>query len=57
MTIAQTLKVPVYDALYIALAEKEKCTLYTADKNLATKAKTVTTVKLLKALRPGQNLA
>ncbi len=28
MAIAQTLKVPVYDALYIALAEKEKATIF-----------------------------
>ncbi len=48
MVIAQTLKVPVYDALYIALAEKEKGTLYTTDKKLATIAKTITTTKLLK---------
>lgn len=48
MAIAQTLKVPVYDALYIALAEKEKGTLYTTDKKLATIAGTIITVKLLK---------
>ena len=48
MTIAQTLKIPIYDALYITLAEKEKGTLYTADQKLATTAKTITAVKLLK---------
>ena len=46
MAIAQTLKVPVYDALYIALAEKEKGILYTADKKLATTANTITKTKL-----------
>ena len=45
MAIAQTLKVPVYDALYIALAEKEKGTLYTADQKLAKTANTITTTK------------
>jgi predicted nucleic acid-binding protein len=48
MAIAQTLKVPVYDALYIALAKKEKGTLYTSDQKLAKTAKTTTTTKLLK---------
>ncbi|MGD6807190.1 MAG: type II toxin-antitoxin system VapC family toxin [Candidatus Bathyarchaeia archaeon] len=48
MALAQTLKVPVYDALYIALAEKEEGIIYTADKKLATAAKTITKTKLLK---------
>jgi predicted nucleic acid-binding protein len=48
MTIAQTQKIPVYDALYIALAIKEKGTLYTADKKLATTANKITKTKLLK---------
>jgi predicted nucleic acid-binding protein len=48
MTLAQTLKIPVYDALYIALAEKEKGILYTADKKLAATAETITKIKLLK---------
>jgi predicted nucleic acid-binding protein len=48
MTIAQSLKIPVYDALYVALAEKEKGSLYTTDKKLATTANTITTTKLPK---------
>lgn len=49
MSIAQTIKVPVYDALYIALTEKEKGILFTADKKLAVSAKTITTARLLKS--------
>jgi len=48
MAIAQTLKIPVYDALYVALAEKENGILYTTDKKLATLADTIVTVQLLK---------
>ncbi len=48
MAIAQSLKIPVYDALYVALSEKEKGSLYTTDQKLATAAKTITAVKLLK---------
>jgi predicted nucleic acid-binding protein len=48
MTIAQTLKIPVYDALYVAVAQKENGTLYTTDKKLAKTANTITTTKLLK---------
>ena len=48
MTIAQTIKVPVYDALYIALAQRENGTLYTADQKLCKAANTITNAKLLK---------
>jgi predicted nucleic acid-binding protein len=48
MTIAQTLKLPIYDALYVALSQRENGTLYTTDKKLATTANTITTTKLLK---------
>ncbi|MCW4003752.1 MAG: type II toxin-antitoxin system VapC family toxin [Candidatus Bathyarchaeota archaeon] len=45
--IAQTKKTPVYDALYIALAQKTKGTLYTADQKLCALAKTTINTKLL----------
>jgi predicted nucleic acid-binding protein len=48
INIAQTKKTPVYDALYIALTQKEKGTLYTADQKLCTTANTITNTKLLK---------
>jgi predicted nucleic acid-binding protein len=48
MTIAQTMKVPVYDALYIALAKKVNGTLYTADQKLCTTTNKITNTKLLK---------
>ena len=48
MTIAQTLKLSIYDALYATLAQRENGTLYTADKKLAITANTITKTKLLK---------
>jgi predicted nucleic acid-binding protein len=48
MTIAQTMKVPVYDALHIALAKRVNGTLYTADQKLHTTANKTTNTKLLK---------
>ena len=48
MAIAQSLKMPVYDALYIALAKKENSTLYTADIKLSKATNTIITMNLLK---------
>jgi predicted nucleic acid-binding protein len=48
MAIAQTLKIPVYDALYIALAKKKRGLLYTTDKKLSSTAEKIVTIKLLK---------
>ncbi len=47
INIAQTKKTPVYDALYIALAQKANGTLYTADQKLCSLAKTIVNTKLL----------
>ncbi len=49
INIATTKNASIYDALYIALAQKLGGTLYTADKKLATTANTITTTKLLKS--------
>lgn len=46
--VALTQNIPVYDALYIALAQKISGTLYTADQKLCTTASKVTNSKLLK---------
>jgi predicted nucleic acid-binding protein len=46
--IAQTTKMAVYDATYIALTQKLNGTLYTADQKLAKTANTITKIKLLK---------
>jgi predicted nucleic acid-binding protein len=48
INIAAAKNIRVYDATYIALAQKLNGTLYTADKKLATIANTITTTKLLK---------
>ena len=48
LNIAQTQNVTVYDALYIAAAQKISGTLYTADQKLAATANTTTNTKLLK---------
>jgi predicted nucleic acid-binding protein len=46
--IALTHNITVYDALYIAAAQKLKGTLYTADQKLCTTANKITSSKLLK---------
>ena len=48
MNIALIQNVTVYDALYIAVAQKVNGTLYTADQKLCTTANTITNSKLLK---------
>ncbi len=45
--IALKLDVSIYDALYIAAAEKINGTLYTADQKLCNSAKEVTSTKIL----------
>lgn len=47
MAIAKSLKVPIYDALYIALAQRENSILFTSDKKLCKAANAVIDVKLL----------
>ncbi len=49
MQVALKHKVSIYDALYIAAAEKINGTLYTADQKLFSSAKEVTSTKILKA--------
>jgi predicted nucleic acid-binding protein len=49
INIAITKKIAVYDATYIALAQKLNGTLYTADKKLASIAETITNTKLLES--------
>jgi predicted nucleic acid-binding protein len=48
MRIAITQNIAVYDALYIATAQKLNATLYTADQKLYAKANQITKSKLLK---------
>jgi len=47
--IATAKNITVYDATYIATAQKLNGTLYTADKQLATTANKIVKTKLLKA--------
>lgn len=49
INIATTKNVSIYDALYIALAQQQNGTLYTADKKLAITAITITNTDLLKS--------
>ncbi len=46
LALAIDLKHPIYDCFYIALAERERCGLITADARLAAAAKAVKGVKL-----------
>ncbi len=46
--IAFTYNITIYDALYVAAAEKVKATLYTADQKFHNKAKKVISSELLK---------
>jgi predicted nucleic acid-binding protein len=48
MHIALTQNITVYDALYIAAAQKTNGTLYTADQKLCNAANGITNTKLLK---------
>jgi predicted nucleic acid-binding protein len=48
MVIALEQNITVYDALYIAVAQKLQGTLYTADQKLHTTANKITNTKLLK---------
>jgi predicted nucleic acid-binding protein len=45
-TLAFDLKHPIYDCFYLALAERERCPLITADSRLIAAAKAVKGVKL-----------
>ena len=48
LNIAQTTKTATYDALFIALTQKQNGILYTADKQLVTTAEKMINTKLLK---------
>ncbi|HWE05934.1 MAG TPA: type II toxin-antitoxin system VapC family toxin [Rhizomicrobium sp.] len=49
--IAVALDHPAYDAFYIALAERERCVLFTADERLTRKTRRTSFTKLVKMLK------
>jgi predicted nucleic acid-binding protein len=46
LALAVELRHPIYDCFYLALAERERCALITADKKLAAAAKSIKNVEL-----------
>ncbi len=47
LALSRKFKITLYDAVYIELSRRHKCTFVTADKKLYEKVKTIKTIELL----------